>query len=635
MSEKKISYLNRTFADYKEALIDFAKKYYPNLATSYDDASVGSFIIDINAATADALGYYVDRAYQETNIESANERASLYALARNNGLKTPGPKGAMAEVQFSCQLPKNSDGTVDFTYAPVVRRGTKVSAGSQVFELLTDVDFSKQFSEEGTSDRTIYPMLDSNGVIQQYKVTKLAVVVAGESKVYKKVVYMKDVVPFMEILLPEKNIMNVESIIVKDGTNIVSTPTYSEFYMESESGCTDATKGKVIRFFEADSLAQQYRWGDEEENGKALSSTYKDKNGNEVYYITKGKWHRLEHKFITEYTDNGYLKVIFGSGTDEKNTSVLDGASAFSKFQIERVIKNDSLGILPNADTTVFVLYRVGGGKSSNVAKGAINYINYLNAEIPGGNASMKSQVARSITVISTTPSVSGKDMPTANELRYLIKYNNGSQDRCVTVKDYIHRILMMPSRYGCPFRVGVSEENNKIMVNLLGLNADGQLDTAMPALLIHNIREYLANYRMINDYIEIKPGKIVNISFDIDVYVDKNYNKSDVISAIINKVYDYMDINAHNMGDDIFVGDIEKEISKIDGVINLIDLQVWNEYGNGYSETRTTQEIESTNVANRSKIDLEASEGILYSDGDTMLEIKTLQDVRVRCKTR
>ena len=34
----------------------------------------------------------------------------------------------------------------------------------------------------------------------------------------------------------------------------------------------------------------------------------------------------------------------------------------------------------------------------------------------------------------------------------------------------------------------------------------------------------------------------------------------------MIDTVYDYMDINKHQMGEDIFVGDLEKDISKIDG---------------------------------------------------------------------
>ena len=75
--EKGISYLNRNFEDYKEALIEFSKKYYPDLATSYDDASVGAWQIDIAADVADNLSYHIDRVYQETNIDSAQERASF------------------------------------------------------------------------------------------------------------------------------------------------------------------------------------------------------------------------------------------------------------------------------------------------------------------------------------------------------------------------------------------------------------------------------------------------------------------------------------------------------------------------------------------------------------------------------
>ena len=48
---------------------------------------------------------------------------------------------------------------------------------------------------------------------------------------------------------------------------------------------------------------------------------------------------------------------------------------------------------------------------------------------------------------------------------KYIIKYDKGAQDRCVTTKDYIDRVLMMPPEYGTPFRVGCSEDNNKIML--------------------------------------------------------------------------------------------------------------------------------------------------------------------------
>lgn len=641
--EKNISHLNRNFEDYRQALIDFSKKYYPDLEIDYDDASVASWLIDMNADIADNLSYHIDRVFQETNINSANERASLYALARNIGFKVPGPKGAMAEVEFSCNLPvSNNASEPDYNYAPIIRRGTKLAGGSQIFELLDDVDFSLQFDSNGNSNRTIYPVLNANGIITQYKVTKLAVVVAGESKVYRKVVRSRDITPFMEILLPENNVMNVESIVVKRGTNYITNPTYGEFYYDGddEQICVDGDGKETYRFFEVESLAQQYRWGDvSNEEGRA-DTLYYGYNGVPTYSVVMGKWKEVKRKFITEYTDKGYLKVIFGAGIDTAVDYDIKDAKDFSKFQIQRLIQNDNLGYLPKEDSTIFILYRSGGGKASNLAKGAINSITYLNAEIGGSDAALRDSVRRTIKVVSTTPSVSGKDMPTEQELKYLIKYNSSARNRCVTVKDYIAQLLKLPPRYGTPFRVGVSEENNKIMIYLLGLDSEGKLDATLPTALIKNIRDYIAGYRMINDYIEIKSGKIINVGFDIDLFIDKNYNKSDVIADVITTITDYMDINRHNMGDDVFVGDIQKEISKVDGVLNVIKLDVYNYFNGDYSASRTTQQtegdVESVDGSSRIKLDLEASDYVIYSEGDSMLEVKYPEsNINVRCKTR
>lgn len=111
------------------------------------------------------------------------------------------------------------------------------------------------------------------------------------------------------------------------------------------------------------------------------------------------------------------------------------------------------------------------------------------------------------------------------------------------------------------------------------------------------------------------------------------------------------MDINSHRMGEEIYVGDLEKEISKIDGVINLISLRVYNVYGpsDKYSTTKVGQEITTIDTtcniddaieflgdSNRDLIDLDATDGILYNDGDSMMEIKyPEEDIVVRVKTR
>lgn len=644
--EKGISYLNRSFEDYKDALIEFSKKYYPDFNINYDDASVASWQIDLAADIADNLSYHIDRVYQETNIDSAQEKASLYAIARNNGVKIPGPKGSMAEVRISCIVPYDMDWEEKF--APIVKRGTKFSSTSQTFELLEDVDFGKQFDENGNSNRTIIPKVNTNGVITGYTVSKLAVVTAGETRVYRQVLRSSDIYPFMEIVLPFENVMNIESILEIDGTDTRSTPPpYGDFY--SNEDC----EGKR-RFYEVDNLAQNWVWVDQERNGKPIVYTY-DKNGEEsmdnepMFYITKGEWKPIERKFITEYLDNGYLKIVFGSGTGNVDVKDTAGSSMaeFSKWQITRILNNDNLGILPEPEHTLYILYRIGGGSASNVPKGAINKISNLNAEFRSTDgADVANAIYQTLKVENTTPSVSGKDIPSERELKYLIKYNKGAQNRCVTVKDYIDRILRLPPKYGTPFRIGVMEENNKIMVYLLGIDGDGKLNDTIPVTLTNNIVNYLSGYRMINDFVEVKSGKIINLSFDADVIIDKNYEKTVVISDIINVIKKYMDVNGKFMGDEIYIGDIEKEISKTDGVINLISLRVYNEHGEGYSPNLIAQEtIASDNYdgeiyylgdGTSDLIDIEATDGILYSDGDSMFEVKYPEkDIRIRIKEK
>lgn len=622
--EQGISYLNRNYNDYKKALIEYSKKYFPDFNVTYNDASVASWLIGLNAAIADDLSYHIDRVYQETNIDSANERASLYNIARNNGVKIPGPKGAMAEVRFYCQLPASTQDP-DYTKAPIIKRGTRVGSSSQQFEVLSDIDFASQFDEDGNSNRVIVPNVNTNGVVTGYTVSKLAVVVAGETRIYRQSLAASDIKPFMEIILPAENIMNVESVIVSEGQNQNNVPSYGDFYRNDDKPC-----GSKVRFFEVDNLAQPERWCDDYDTNKKIAKRYEYKCGTSnkpIYCVTKGKWEPIDHKFITEYTDKGYLKLIFGSGVG--NANVDDGMADFSKWQITKIMNNGALGVLPNANSTVYVLYRVGGGASSNVAAGAINKITNLNIEYRGNAKPVMS-------VVNTTPSVSGKDMPSNAELKYLIKYHNAAQERCVTVKDYVDRILNLPPRYGTPFRVGVAEENNKIMVYLLGLDDQGKLSTLLPITLIKNIQRYLEKYRMINDFVEIKAGRIINVAVRVNAIIDKNYNKTDVVKSIIKTVKDYMDINNHVMGEEIYTGDLEKEISKVDGVINLISLEIEPMNGQtGYSTSSVAQPTTMTEEGNE-VLDLEVTDGVIYNDGDTMVEIKNPEkDILVRVKER
>jgi hypothetical protein len=260
----------------------------------------------------------------------------------------------------------------------------------------------------------------------------------------------------------------------------------------------------------------------------------------------------------------------------------------------------------------------------------------------------------KTISVTNTTPSVTGKDAPTADELKYMIKYNNGAQDRCVTVKDYELRLKMMPPKYGAPFRCSAIEENNKIVLSLLGMGSDGTLVKAIPNVLSDNIEKWLSHYKSIGDYVEIKSGKIYNIGFLVDSFIYKSYNASDVVSSIISVIKEYFDVNKHNMGEDIFVGNVYKDISALDGVVGLIDLRIYKISGGGYSTDECplpsmddTRSVDCAafaddyvfhvgNGATAKRIDIDAVDSVLLSDSNAMYEIKNPSvDIKVRVKQK
>lgn len=674
MSENKISYTSRNFKEYRDEFMKITKKYYPNIINDFSDAAVGQWFIDLISAASDDLSYHIDRVFQETDINSAQEVSSLLKIARSNGVKVPGKKGALCEVEISCDLPLNQQGEggtgdlrlADELYAPVIKRGTLFSTGLVTFELLNDVDFREQFDENGISDRKIIPVRDSNGNITSYTYTKLAVVQAGQSKIYKKVINSSDIKPFMEILLQDNNILGVESIIVKDGTDLNTDPLISDFMVDKEK-YQDKSGKDVERYFEVDSLIDQYRYGYEvqevsDDSGKKYYNPlwehcyYKDQTGQDVEYrrVMRGKWKRLKNKFITEYTDNWYLKVIFGAGMRNGYGTIPSDAKEFTQYMMSRMQANDYMGVLPDSGKTLYVLYRVGGGAESNIAKDTLTNIVYINYSIDGNcddgdNSKKLKDVQNSIRVTNTTPSYGGKDEPTSDELRYLIKYNSSAQNRCVTVHDYYAKIMEMPAKYGCPFRIGITEENNKVVIYTLGLDANGNLMKALAEPVAENIKEYLSKYKMMNDFIEIRSGKIINLKFAISIFADKSYDKSEVAKRVIETVQDYMDIRRHQMGEDIFLGDLQKEIGKLDGVSNVIDIKVYNPVGpvgDGYSTDSISQELidpsdccvtdyeEAVQIYDN-QIDLKQSDMVLFSECNSMFEILYDNDVTVTVKQR
>jgi hypothetical protein len=156
---------------------------------------------------------------------------------------------------------------------------------------------------------------------------------------------------------------------------------------------------------------------------------------------------------------------------------------------------------------------------------------------------------------------------------------------------------------------------------------------------MIQNIENYLSKYRSINDFIEIKNGRIINISVEMDIFVDKNYTVENVLLDVNNTIKDYMSINKHQLGSDIYVGDIERVVGNVPGVLNVIDTRIFNEFGEGYSNTRTTQATiydgENTRT-NSYEFDLIGNQYMLNGEADEMFEIKYPErDIRIKVMQR
>ena len=364
------------------------------------------------------------------------------------------------------------------------------------------------------------------------------------------------------------------------------------------------------------------------------------------YY--RGKWKPLTQKFITEFTDNGYMKVIFGAGNNYEQLP--SEQTPYGDYIASKIINNDMLGILPKEGWTMFILYRVGGGTSTNLGPNSINKISIANVEwnTAEGDASTKGKVINSLKVTNVSTALAGKDAPTTEEIKALMKYNTNAQNRAVTVKDYKTKLMQMPPKYGAPFRCSSIENNNKVELSILGLDNKGKLTDNIPNTLSNNIVEYMTHFKQINDYIEVRSGRIYNIGVAVDLFISKNYDTASVVSNVITKVKDYFDVSGREMGEDIFVGDLEKEINTLDGVISIINLRIYAIRGNGYSNDEcplptivegstcdtTTQTTFKNGASNAKQIDLDAIDRVLYNDYNAMFEIKSDDDIEIRVKT-
>ena len=604
MANRKISYTTRDFEGIRSELIQYVRTYYPELIQNFNDASVFSVFLDLNAAVADNLHYHIDRSIQETVLQYAQQRSSIYNIARTYGLKLPGQRPSVALVDFSITVPAFGD-KEDERYLGQLRRGSQVLGAGQVFENVEDIDFSSPYNSQGFPNRLKIPNFDSSNRLVNYTITKREVVVNGITKVFKRVITPSDVRPFLEVFLPEKNVLGVTSVLLKDGTSYTTVPTVNEFL------------GLQNKWYEVDALAEDRIFIED-------PTKVSDQPG-----IKVGRYIQTQDKFITEYTPEGFLKMTFGGGTNTAQDALNQFTTLGVPLNLQLYQNNLSLGSALKANTTLFIQYRTGGGLSTNLGTNVINQVGTVSFFVNGPSESINQQVVGSLRCNNVTAAIGGAGQPTVEDARNYVSFNFASQNRAVTVNDYEALVRKMPSQFGAPAKVAITENNNKVLVQILSYDTSGKLTSIVSNTLKQNLANYLSNYRMLNDYISIETAEVIDISVDIAVVLDSTQNQGQVISNIVNKISTFMDPQVRQLGQNIYLAQLNSLVQDENGVITVAGIQIYNEVGGQYSSSQTSMPYVDDATRQIRPVD-----DTIFAQPSQVYQIRYPQkDIRVRVK--
>ena len=609
MANNKISYTTRDFQGIRTELLNYVKTYYPELIQDFNDASVFSVFLDLNAAVADNLNYQIDRSIQETVLQYAQQRSSIYNIARTYGLKLPGQRPSVALVDFSVTVPAFGD-KEDERYLGTLLRGSQVTGAGVVFENVYDIDFASPYNSQGYPNRLKIPNFNSNNVLVNYTITKREMVVNGITKVFKRVIGANDVKPFFELFLPEKNVLGITSVLLKSGTEYTNIPTTAEFL------------GLSNRWYEVDALAEDRVFIED-------PTKVSDQPG-----IKVGKYIQTQDRFITEYTPEGFKKMTFGGGTNTAQDQLNQFTTLGVTLDLQRYSNNISLGSTLTPNSTLFIQYRVGGGLSTNLGTSVITQIGTVSFSVNGPSETTNSSVVNSLRCTNVTAAVGGAGVPSLEEIRNYVSFNFSAQKRAVTVQDYESLIRNMPAEFGAPAKVSITENDNKILIQILSYDTSGKLTNIVSNTLRQNIANYLSNYRMMNDYISIFTAEVIDLGVEVSIVLDSAQNSGQVISSVIDKISTYFNPQTRELGQNVYLSEIKSLIQNTNGVLTVAGLDIFNQVGGQYSsaetsmpyadaETKLISTVDDTIFAQPSQV-----YQIRYPSKDIKVSVKNFQSV-------
>jgi len=576
--KRDIRYIDRDFNQFRNALINYSKTYFPNTFNDFTDTSTGMLFMEMASYVGDVLSFYLDNQIQETFIQKARQQENLYQMAYLLGYEPKVTTVASVNIDFYQQIPAiqiNGEYVPDYDYAMIIPENTSITSNldaTQQFLIEDVIDFSASGSLDPTTV-SVYQISGTDPTYYLLKKTRKAISATIQTQ---------------EFTFTAAERFDTRTI---QASNII--------------GVLDCVDTDNNTWYEVPNMAQENVFNSIR-NTNTNDPTYNLEE--DAPYLLQLK--QVQRRFVTRFLDSGSLQIQFGAGSTKSNDENIvpnpDNVGLGLSFERDQLttafsplnfIFTNTYGIAPY-NTTLTFRYLTGGGVTSNVEAGVLSVLDDTNFKFVNPNladTALANQIFASVSSNNALAADGGQDGDTVEELRLNAVGNFQNQLRAVTKEDYLIRALSMPSNlgtiakaYAAPAKIGEYQPGELptiLDLYVLTYDANSNLRTASK-LIKRNLATYLAEYRMINDSIKLKDAFIINIEVVFDIIVLPNFNNNETITKCITSLNDYFDLDKWQINQPILFSDLYVLLDKVEGVQTVKNVAINNLSGEalGYS---------------------------------------------------
>jgi len=555
-----IKYTGRDFQSIKENLVEYAKRYYPDTFQDFSEASFGSLLLDTVAYVGDVMSFYLDYQANESFIDTAIEFQNVMKIAEQMGYKHQQSFSSNGVASFYLVVPRvGINMGPDSEYVPTLKRGSLLTSETGVsFTLNEDIDFSD------SSHKVLVATANSTtGAPTHYAIRAYGEVISGEMNVQTEDV--GEFVPMRRIRIQEENITEIIRVYDSEGRE----------YVEVDYLTQDVVYRKVINKGRDSDISPLYVMKPESVPRRFILR----REGTQTYLqFGHGSDSALKDKPVTRASD----VVLEAHGKDYITTK---------HFDPSRLKENDKLGVGPSS-TQLTIVFRSNNREDVNIPARSLTRVVSPILEFPNRSRlqdSLVAQIADSLEVINEGPIIGDISIASMDEVRMRARSHYAAQNRAVTLMDYQSLVYRMPPAFGSVKFCSATQDLDSIRRNLnlyvVSEDVDGFLVKTGDKIK-QNLKTWLADYKMVNDTVDILDAKIINFGIDYEVVATERFNKYDVLSATKAAILGHLEEKAYGIGESLHITEIYKTLNQIEEVADVVKVTINQKTGGQYSST-------------------------------------------------